>query len=329
MRRGEMTSPKPRIVVLDGETLNPGDNPWDGIEALGDLTVYDRTPSDLIRSRAAEADIVLTNKTPLDAAMIRGLARLKFIAVLATGYNVVDTAAASQRGIPVANVPEYGTDSVAQHTMALLLELCQQVGALDAEVHAGAWAKSPDFCFWRRPPLELAGLTIGVIGFGRIGRRVGEIAHAFGMSVLALATRDRTPPVYQPFAWATVDDVFRQSDVVTLHCPLTTESAGLVNRERLSLMKPTAFLINTARGPLVDEAALAAALDSGVIAGAAVDVASREPIAPDNPLLQARNCVITPHMAWASLAARRRLMEVTAENVAAFLQGTPRNVVNQ
>jgi glycerate dehydrogenase len=212
--------------------------------------------------------------------------------------------------------------------MALLLALCQQIGPLDAEVHAGAWAKSPDFCFWRRPPVELAGLTIGLIGFGRIGRRVGEMAHSFGMGVLARGGRDRTAPAYQPFAWSEVDDVFRRSDVVSLHCPLTAENAALVDRERLSLMKPGAFLINTARGPLVDEVALAEALNHGVIAGAAVDVTSREPILADNPLLQTRNCIITPHMAWASLAARRRLRQTTVANVTAFLQGKPLNVVN-
>jgi glycerate dehydrogenase len=316
------------IVVLDGYTLNPGDNPWDGVAALGELTVYDRTPPHLIVERAAAADIVLTNKTILDAASIARLGRLRFISVLATGYNIVDVAAAGERGIVVSNVPEYGTDSVAQHTVALLLELCQQVGAHDVDVHAGAWTSSPDFCFWRRAPLELAGLTIGVIGFGRIGRRVGEITHALGMNVLGCGGRRGGEPAYAPFVWAEVDEIFDASDVVTLHCPLTADNRHLVNRDRLRRMKPRALLINTARGPLVDEAALAAALNAGELAGAAVDVVSEEPIAAANPLLRARNCIITPHMAWGSLAARKRLMAATVENIGAFLRGSPVNVVS-
>jgi glycerate dehydrogenase len=318
----------PEIVVLDGYTLNPGDNPWDEVSKLGGLTVHDRTSEGLIRQRAAGADIVLTNKTPLAAAAIADLPRLKFVSILATGYNVVDVGAARARGIVVSNVPEYGTDSVAQHTLALLLELCQQVGAHDADVHAGRWSSSPDFCFWRRAPLELASLTLGIIGFGRIGRRVGELAHALGMSVVAGGGRRRQRPDYEPFDWGEIDEIFARSDVVSLHCPLTADNVEMVNRERLHCMKPTAFLINTARGPLVDEAALAAALDEARIAGAAIDVVSEEPMRPSNPLRRAKNCIITPHMAWASLAARRRLMAATAENIAAFLRGAPVNVVN-
>lgn len=316
------------LVVLDGYTLNPGDNPWDDLDKLGALTVYDRTPPASVVERARDAEIVLTNKTLLGADILGRLPRLRFIAVLATGYNVVDIAAATAAGIVVSNVPEYGTDSVAQHTLALLLELCQQVGAHDADVHAGQWADCPDFSFWRSAPLELSGLTLGIVGFGRIGRRVGELAHALGMRVLANGGRSRGQPGYAPFAWSEVDEIFEHSDVVSLHCPLTAENARLVNAARLRRMKPTAYLLNTSRGGLVDEADLAAALAAGRIAGAAVDVVSEEPVRPTNPLLSAPNCIITPHMAWASLAARRRLMATTVANVAGFLHGAPVNVVN-
>jgi glycerate dehydrogenase len=317
-----------RMVVLDGYTLNPGDNPWDALARLGKLTVYDRTPAEHIVPRAQSAAIVLTNKTPLSAATLAQLPALRFIAVLATGYNVVDVAAARARGIPVSNVPEYGTDSVAQHVFALVLELCQRVGDHNAAVHAGEWSTTPDFCFWKASPIELAGLTMGIVGFGRIGRRVGELAHAFGMRVLAAGGSRREPPAYQPFAWCTIPELFSEADVVSLHCPLTADNAAFVNRALLARMKSTAFLINTARGGLVDETALAHALESGVLAGAAVDVVSQESIRPGNPLLAARNCLITPHMAWGSLAARRRLMAAAVQNVEAFLAGQPINVVN-
>jgi glycerate dehydrogenase len=316
------------IVVLDGYTLNPGDNPWDAVARLGTLTVHERTPAALVVERGRDADILLTNKTGIGADVLPHLRRLRFISVLATGYNVVDIEAAAAQGVVVSNVPEYGTDSVAQHTVALLLELCQRVGLHDAEVHAGKWASCPDFTFWRAAPRELAALTMGIIGFGRIGRRVGELAHALGMNVLAHGGRQLREPKYEPFAWADLDTVFQRSDVISLHCPLTAENTGLVNSSRLLRMKPTAYLINTARGGLVNEADLAAALASGRIAGAAVDVVSEEPIRRTNPLLSAPNCILTPHMAWASLAARRRLMAATAENVAAFLRGAPVNVVN-
>ncbi|NQU11328.1 D-2-hydroxyacid dehydrogenase [bacterium] len=317
-----------RIVVLDGHTLNPGDNPWEAVAALGDLTVHERTPPDQIVARARDAEIVLTNKTPLTAATLADLPRLRFVAVLATGYNIVDVTAARQRGVPVANVPVYGTDAVAQFVFALLLELCHHVGAHHAAVHGGRWTRSADFCFWDHPLRELAGSTIGIVGFGRIGRRVGEIAHAFGMSVLAADQVQDRSPQNQPFAWRSVDEIFAEADVVSLHCPLTDQTTGLVNAVRLARMKPDALLINTARGPLVVEGDLADALNAGRIAGAAVDVVAVEPIRADNPLLTAKNCLITPHIAWATLAARRRLMQTTAENVVAFLAGTPQNVVN-
>ncbi len=316
------------IVVLDGHTLNPGDNPWDALEQLGRLTVYERTPPDRIVERARPADVLLTNKTPLTAATLRQLPQLRFIAVLATGYNIVDVAAARERGIPVANVPEYGTDSVAQHVFALLLELCHQVGHHDAAVHAGEWSRAPDFCFWHDSPIELAGRTMGLVGFGRIGRRVGELAHTFGMSVVASGGARRLPPAYAPFAWQeSVEELFAQADVVSLHCPLTPENRSFVNAALLARMKPSAFLINTARGGLVDEHALAAALNARRLAGAAVDVVSVEPMRADNPLAGAANCIITPHMAWGSLAARRRLMATTVDNVRAFLAGHPIHVV--
>lgn len=317
-----------RIVVLDGHTLNPGDNPWDPVARLGKLTVHDRTPPGQIVAVARNADIILTNKTPLTAETLRQLDRLRFISVLATGYGNVDVAAARVAGVPVSNVPEYGTESVAQFVFALLLELCRQVGLHNHEVRTGHWSSCPDFCFWRTPQVELNGLTMGVVGFGRIGRRVGRLAHAFGMSVLAHDVAPTEPPDYQPFAWAGLEELFGAADVVSLHCPLTPDNEGMVNSGLLGRMKRDAMLINTARGPLVAERDLADALNAGVIAGAAVDVVSTEPIRATNPLLRVRNCLITPHIAWATLAARRRLMQATADNVAAFLAGEPVNVVN-
>lgn len=317
-----------KIVVLDGYTLNPGDNPWHDLSRLGELQVYDRTDDRDIVGRAAGAQIVLTNKTPLSATTLEQLPDLRFVGVLATGYNIVDVDAARKRGIPVANVPEYGTASVAQHTFALLLELCHRVGRHDAAVKAGRWTRSPDFCFWDPPPIELVGSTIGIVGFGRIGQRVGALAHAFGMSVVAAVGTRRSTPPYEPFAWLETNELFSTADVVTLHCPLTPDNERFVNRALLARMKPSAFLLNTARGALVDEQALADALNEERIAGAAADVVSVEPIRADNPLLTARNCLITPHMAWGSLAARKRLMAATVENVAAFLRGKPKNVVN-
>lgn len=316
------------IVALDGFTLNPGDNPWDAVAALGRLTVHDRSPADQIIPRARDAQIILTNKTPLSDVTLGQLPNLRFIAVMATGYNIVDVAAARRRGIAVSNVPEYGSNSVAQLVFALLLEHCHRVALHDSAVKAGEWSASPDFCFWKTPLIELAGLTMGIVGFGRIGRRVGELAHAFGMNVLAHNRTRSNDPDYLPFRWASVEEVFAESDVVSLHIPQTDANEGMVNRRLLSSMKRSAILINTARGGLVNEQDLADALREGVLAGAAMDVVSAEPIAPTNPLLAAPNCIMTPHIAWATLAARRRLMAVTANNVAASLAGNPINVVN-
>jgi glycerate dehydrogenase len=316
-----------KIVVLDGHTLNPGDLSWQELRSLGDCEIHDRTASAEVLARAANAEIVLTNKTVLTRDLIAALPRLRYIGVLATGTNVVDLAAARERGIPVTNVPAYATPSVAQLTFAFLLELTLHVGHHAQTVREGRWTRSEDFCYWDRPLVELAGLTLGIVGFGSIGRAVAGIARAFGMNVLV--NDCRRPPALPPdLAFVDLETLFRQSDVVSLHCPLTEETRHLVNAERLAWMKPTAFLLNTGRGPLVDEAALAAALNSGRIAGAGLDVLSAEPPPPDNPLLGAKNCLITPHIAWATAAARERLMNVAVENVRAFLAGRSQNVVN-
>jgi glycerate dehydrogenase len=317
-----------KIVVLDGYTLNPGDCPWTPVEKLGELTVFDRTEADQIVPRAAQADILLTNKTPLTAQTLAQLPRVRFIALLSTGYNIVDVAAARKLGIPVSNVPAYSTDSVAQLTFALLLEMCHHVGLHSRQVREGLWSRQKDFCYWSAPLVELAGKRMGIVGFGRIGRRVGEIAHALGMDVLACAKTPGDAPDYQPFAFASLEEVFTEADVVSLHCPQTAGNLEMVNRRLLGLMKPTAMFINTARGALVCEADLSEALNSARLAAAAADVVSHEPIRPDNPLLTARNMILTPHIAWAALDARRRLMQITADNIAAFLSGKPIHVVN-
>ena len=314
------------IVVLDGYTLNPGDLDWEALQSLGPCAIHDRTPPAEVLARAAEADILLTNKTPLPAATLQGLPRLKYIGVLATGTNVVDLAAARARGIPVTNVPAYGTKSVAQLTFALLLELTQHAGHHAETVRAGRWTRSLDWCYWDSPLIELDGLTLGIVGFGRIGQAVGELGAAFGMKVLAAVRAAGAAPSFARFV--ELETLFRESDVVSLHCPLTPQTANLVNARHLSLMKPTAFLLNTSRGPLVDEPALADALNSGRIAGAAMDVLATEPPPAGNPLLTARNCLITPHLAWATRAARSRLMKVATENVRAFLHGKAQHVVN-
>jgi glycerate dehydrogenase len=315
-----------RIVVLDGFALNPGDLSWEGLESLGPCVIYDRTPPARLAQRAANADILLTNKTHLTSRDIRALPRLKYIGVLATGTNVVDLGAARARGIPVTNVPAYGTKSVAQLTFALLLELTHHVGQHARGTRRGRWTRSSAWSYWEFPLIELAGLTLGIVGYGRIGQAVAKLGAAFGMKVLACNPNAKAAPRFVRFV--KLDTLFRQSDVVSLHCPLTPQTACLVNARRLALMKPTAFLLNTSRGPLVDEKALAKALNSGRIAGAAVDVLSVEPPPASNPLLTARNCLVTPHLAWATRAARSRLMNVAVENVRAFLRGKPQNVIN-
>ncbi len=315
-----------RIVVLDGFTLNPGDLSWSELKSLGDCDIYDRSPPPAVVTRAADAEIVLTNKTVLNREQILALPKLKYIGVLATGYNIVDVTVARERNIPVTNVPSYGTQSVAQHTFSLLLELTQHVGHHAQTVRQGRWTKCPDFCYWDYPLVELAGLTIGLIGFGRIGKAVGELAMAFGMNVLATGSTPK--PSSGRVEFVELETLFRESDVVSLHCPLTARTKNLVNKEALARFKPTAFLLNTSRGPLIDDQALAEALNAGQIAGAAVDVLSVEPPPADNPLLSAKNCIVTPHIAWATSAARARLMQIAVANIRAFLNGKPENVVN-
>lgn len=315
-----------KIVVLDGYTLNPGDLAWDDLEKLGECTVHDRTAPDQVLARARDAEIVLTNKTVLSGEIIDSLPKLQYIGVLATGYNVVDVEAAARRGIPVTNIPEYGTASVAQMVFAHLLNLTQHVAEHAESVREGKWAANADFCFWDFPLLELSGRTMGIVGIGRIGREVARLAQAFGMQLLAYdpaAGEDTLEGIKQ----VSMEDLFGQSDVISLHCPLTPENREFVNRPLLDRMKPTAFLINTARGPLVDEAALAEALNAGRIAGAGLDVLSIEPPDGKSPLMNARNCYITPHIAWATHAARQRLMKTAIDNIRAFLRGQPVNTV--
>lgn len=318
-----------RIVALDGYTLNPGDNPWDPIARLGELVVHDHTPEDRIPSVAADFEIVIANKAPLNAATIAALPKLKFITVVATGYNIIDIEAAGARGIPVCNVPEYGTDSVAQFTFAMLLELCHHTALHAQAVRDGEWTKCRDFSFWKTPLVELAGKTIGIIGFGRIGQKVAELAQAFGMKVLAHRRTEKPVSFAGKVEFVSLERLFAESDVVSLHCPLTPQTRGIVSANLLSKMKKSAFLINTSRGPLVNEQDLADALNHGSIAGAAVDVVSEEPIRANNPLLKAKNIFITPHIAWAALEPRQRVMQTTAKNISAFLAGSPIHVVNQ
>lgn len=316
----------PSIVVLDGHCLNPGDLSWQGLEGLGKCTVYDRTPPEQVAERIRDADIVLTNKVPVRRELLAGQERLKYIGVTATGYNIIDVDAAREHGIVVTNVPTYGTMSVAQMVFAHLLNLTQRVGDHAEAVREGRWASSPDWCFWDFPLLELGSMTMGIVGYGRIGQATAQLAQAFGMKVIAhnRSAIGGSSNVRQ----VDLETLFRESDVVSLHCPLTAETTRMVNRERLALMKPTAFLINTSRGALVDEAALADALNSGGLAGAGLDVLDAEPPAAGNPLFTAKNCYITPHIAWATRESRQRLLDLGVENVAEFLAGRPRNVVN-
>ena len=319
-----------KIVVLDGYTENPGDISWAPLEALGEVTVYDRTSlteSPLIAERIGDAEIAVTNKTPLTRAVIDACPNLRAIAVLATGYNVVDTAYAREKNIPVMNVPVYGTDNVAQYAIALLLEACSQVGLHDRSVHAGDWTKNIDFCYWQKPLIEVSGKTAGIIGFGRIGMAVARILRAMNVRVLAYSRTER-PEGLACADYVPLDDLIAQSDFIFLHCPLTPETEGIINAANIARMKDGVIIVNNGRGQLVVEADLAAALTSGKVAYAAVDVASTEPIRADNPLLSAPNCIITPHISWATKEARARIMQMTAENVKSFIDGKPMNVVN-
>jgi glycerate dehydrogenase len=314
------------IVVLDGYTTNPGDLSWEPLSVLAPCTVWDRTAPAEVIARLADAEIVLTNKTPLAAETLAALPKLRLISVLATGVNVVDVAAAKAQGITVCNVPAYSTPGVAQAVFALLLELTNRTGHHSDSVHAGRWSAGPDFSYWDGTLVELAGLTLGVVGYGAIGSAVAAVGRAFGMQILG-NRRSAQGPIPEGGEFVTLDRLFQESDVVTLHCPLTPQTAGLVDAARLAQMKPTAYLINTARGPLVQESPLLDALQAGRLAGAGLDVLSVEPPAPDHPLLRAPNCVITPHIAWATRAARQRLIAQSAANIAAFLAGVPVNVV--
>ena len=311
-----------KIVILDGYTENPGDLSWAGFEALGALTVYERTPADQILARIGDADIVYTNKTPLTRDTLFAAPNLRFIGVLATGYNVVDVAAAKERGISVCNIPTYGTTAVAQFVFALLLELCHRVAHHGQAVQQGRWTNGQDFCFWDYPLIELAGKTMGLIGYGRIGQAVAVIARAFGMRVVAYDAFVQAPES------VSLDELLAQSDVISLHCPLFPETQGMINTDTIARMKDGVMLINTSRGPLIDEAALRAALQSGKVYAAAVDVVSTEPIAAGNPLLGLDNCIITPHIAWAPKESRKRLMDIAVDNLRAFADGKPQNVVN-
>jgi len=318
-----------KIVILDGYTLNPGDLSWASLFDLGEVVLYDRTTADKIIERSIGAEVLITNKTPLTKEIIQSLPYLKYIGVLATGYNVVDTEAAKRRNILVTNVPAYSTMSVAQLTFALLLELCHHVQRHSDSVMEGKWAKSPDFSYSDFPLIELSGKTFGIIGFGNIGKKVVDIATVFGMKIIAANRHKTDRSDSKNFRWGEIYDVLEQADVVSIHCPLLPETKGLINAESLKRMKRSAFLLNTSRGPVVVEQDLADALNNEIIAGAAIDVLSSEPPLKDNPLFKAKNCLITPHIAWATKEARVRLMDVAVNNVAAFINGKPVNVVNK
>ncbi len=313
-----------KITVLDGYTTNPGDLSWDWLEKLGECTVYDRTPAELIAKRTKGCDIVITNKTPLRKELLETLGELKYIGLLSTGYNIVDWEYCQEKGIPVCNIPSYSTSAVAQLVFALILELTNSVGIHSCSVHGGEWSACSDFCYWKTPLTELDGKVLGIIGFGKIGKTVAKIASAFGMKVLASTNH---PSPFENVEFCSRDELLAKSDFVSLHCPLTPLTEGMVNSDFLSKMKPTAILINTSRGQVVDEKSLADALNSGSIAGAGLDVLSVEPPKNNCPLIGAKNCFITPHIAWAGFETRERLMKICKENVEAFLSGNPINIV--
>lgn len=319
-----------KIVVLDGYTLNPGDLNWEGIEQYGACTIFDRTDHspEAVIAAIGDAEIVFTNKTPLSREVFEKVPSVKYVGVLATGYNVVDVEAAKAGGIAVSNIPTYGTAAVAQYTMALLLEMCHHVGEHSLEVRKGAWTECPDFCFWNHPLIELAGKNLGLIGFGRIGQATARIAEAFGLNILAY-NRSRNPALEtENCRYVSLDELFESSDIVSLHCPLFESTQGIINKDSIAKMKDGVLIINTSRGPLVVEQDLADALNHGKVAAAAVDVVSSEPISEGNPLLTAKNCIITPHIAWAPKESRVRLMNTAVENLGAFLARSPLNVVN-
>ena len=317
-----------KIVILDGYTENPGDLSWEGFEKLGDLTVYDRTPADKIAERIEGAEAVIINKTPLSAETIAGCPTLKYIGVLATGYNVVDVQAAKDRGIPVCNIPTYGTAAVGQFAIALLLEICHHIGYHNDTVKSGKWEQCPDWCYWDYPLIELAGKTYGLLGCGNIGIHTAAIASALGMNVIAYDMRQRDEALQLGVEYVSLDELFARSDVLGLQMPLFPFNTGIINRENIAKMKDGVIIINNSRGQMVVEQDLADALNSGKVAAAGLDVVSTEPIRGDNPLLTAKNCILTPHISWAPRESRQRIMDCTVDNVRAYLQGAPINVVN-
>lgn len=317
-----------KIVILDGYTENPGDLSWDGFEVLGSLTVYDRTPADKVIERIGGAKIVITNKTPVNAAAIAACPNIKYIGLLATGYNVVDVAAAKSKGVTVCNIPTYGTNAVGQFAIALLLEICHHIGHHSDAVRQGRWENNADWCFWDYPLIELAGKTMGVIGFGRIGQATGKTAKALGMKVIAYDEHPNEPG-REIADYVSIDELFSKSDVISLHCPLFASTAGIINKDSIRKMKDGVIILNNSRGQLIVEQDLADGLNSGKVYAAGLDVVSVEPIKGDNPLLKAKNCIITPHISWAPIESRRRLMDIAVENLRSFLAGNPVNVVNK
>lgn len=317
-----------KIVVLDGYTLNPGDISWEGMEAFGEVTVYDRTKAEEVVERIGDAEVVYTNKTPITKETMDACPNMKFIGVLATGYNIVDIAAAKEKGIPVSNIPTYGTAAVSQFAIALLLELCHHIGEHSDAVKAGEWTSNPDWCFWKYPLVELAGKNMGIIGFGRIGQDTGKIAQALGMKVLAYDAFKRPELESDTCKYVDLDTLLAESDVISLHCPLFPDTEGIINKDTIAKMKDGVMIINDSRGPLIVEQDLRDALDSGKVAGAALDVVSTEPIQMDNPLLGAKNVILTPHIAWAPKESRQRLMDIAVDNLKCYVDGKPQNVVN-
>ncbi len=318
-----------KIVVLDGYTLNPGDISWEGLEALGEVTVYDRTKPEEVVERIGDAEVVYTNKTPITRDTLDQCGNIRFIGVLATGYNIIDIEAAKEKGIPVSNIPTYGTAAVSQFAIALLLELCHHIGEHSDAVKNGEWTSNPDWCFWKYPLVELAGKTMGIVGFGRIGQDTGKIAQALGMKVLAFDAYRRPELESETCHYADLDTLLAESDVISLHCPLFPDTEGIINKDTIAKMKTGVMIINDSRGPLIVEEDLRDALNSGKVAGAALDVVSTEPIKMDNPLLSAKNVILTPHIAWAPKESRQRLMDIAVENLQCFVDGAPQNVVNK
>lgn len=318
-----------KIVILDGYTLNPGDLTWDELKTLGEVVVYDRTPAAEVAGRIGDAEIVFTNKTPIDKSVLDACPAVKYIGVLATGYNVVDVEAAKAKGIPVVNIPTYGTAAVGQFVIALLLEICHHVGEHSQSVKAGDWTKNADWCYWNYPLIELAGKTMGIIGFGRIGQQAAAIAQALGMKILAHDSYQNAALVSDTLQYASLDELFAKSDVISLHCPLFESTKGIINKQNIAKMKDGVIIINTSRGPLIVEEDLAEALNSGKVYAAGVDVVSVEPIPADNPLLKAKNCIMTPHIAWAPIESRARLLNIAIDNLKSFLANAPVNVVNK